>query len=377
MPEQAPAAAPVQAATGALADAILAAVAEAGGALPFDQFMAMALYQPGLGYYARPDRLRVGRGGDFITSVSVGRCFGMLLARHLAPRLEAMAEGGGGELTVAEAGAEGGELAVDLMAELGEILPAEVSGRLTYVGVEPFPAKRAPLERALREGGAGRSRVVAGWGELSGARGCLVANELLDALPVKRFRACGGAWRELCVGERDGGLAEVDRATDDPPLSPSPADGHTLELCPGLGPWFSEVAGAFDELHACVIDYGLAHSAEFLDPGRRDGTLRAYREHKLVDPLSAPGETDLTAHVDFERAGAAARAAGLEVFGLTDQHRFLVGAARPWLLEIERCGTAPDAETAKLLRQFQSLSHPAAMGMAFKVLEVGKRVAPK
>jgi SAM-dependent MidA family methyltransferase len=150
-------------------------------------------------------------------------------------------------------------------------------------------------------------------------------------------------------------------------------EGFTIERCEGTGEWFAAIADAFDELHACIIDYGLERSEDFLDPGRRDGTLRAYRDHQLVeDPLSFPGATDLTAHVDFERASDAARAAGLEVIALTDQHRFLVNAARGWLLEIEQRGTAADVETARLLRQFQSLSHPAAMGMAFKILEVGK-----
>ena len=150
-------------------------------------------------------------------------------------------------------------------------------------------------------------------------------------------------------------------------------EGFTVEFNPGLRSWFVEIAGAFEEMYACLIDYGLERSAEFFDPGRRDGTLRAYRGHQLVgDPLSAPGQTDLTSHVDFEQVARAAEESGLEVTRLTDQHRFLTHAARRWLLEVESRGVAPDAATAKLLRQFQSLSHPGAMGMAFRVLELRK-----
>ena len=374
MPEQAPA--PIEVPESQeLVENICGAMVEAGGALRFDTFMELALYHPAFGYYTRTDRQRVGRGGDFITSVSIGRCFGMLLARYLAPKLTAMAAAGEGELLVAEPGAEGGQLAGDVMGELGERLPTEVFERVKYVAVEPFEAKRDALEAALRDGGVGRFQIVSGWGELSGSRGVLIANEVLDAMPLRRLRWRRTEWRELGVGERDGALLEVELgAVEAPEGAPAElGEGFTVERCVGIADWFGEIAGAFDELHACVIDYGLERSADFFDPGRCEGTLRAYRDHQLVDdPLSAPGMTDLTAHVDFEAAANGAADAGLEVVALTDQHRFLVAAAREWLLEIEQRGTAPDAETAKLIRQFQSLSHPAAMGMAFKVLELAK-----
>jgi SAM-dependent MidA family methyltransferase len=204
----------------------------------------------------------------------------------------------------------------------------------------------------------------------------LIGNEVLDAMPVKRLRFREGEWRELGVGAEDGHLREVeltDLPSDLDGLPDRAAEGFTIERCLKFDSWFAEIAAAFDDLHACIIDYGLETGAEFFDPGRREGTLRAYQDHQLVDdPLVEPGSVDLTTHVDFEMATSAAKQAGLSQIALTDQHRFLVAAARDWLLEIEQSGTAPDPATAKLLRQFQSLSHPAAMGMVFKVMEFGK-----
>jgi SAM-dependent MidA family methyltransferase len=277
---------------------------------------------------------------------------------------------------VAEAGPEGGQLAADMVSEFATLLPGDIFERLTYVAVEPCGAKREPLRATLLERGIERALVIGGWAELSGARGVVVANEVLDALPVKRYQSRDGQWFELGIAEDGGRFVEkelyedqvaLDFGADAPPVEV----GFVVERCPSLRPFFAEISASFEEVHGCFVDYGLERSADFLDPGRSEGTLRAYRDQKLVDdPLAAPGEVDLTTHVDFECACHAAEAAGLHAVALSDQHRFLVHAARGWLLEIEGRGAAPDAETAKLLRQFQSLSHPSAMGMAFNVLEV-------
>ncbi len=375
MPEQAAAPGPPEADPQFLA--VLAAEARfSGGALPFGRFMELALYHPGFGYYTR-GRQRVGRGGDFVTSVSVGRCFGKLLARHLAPVLERMAAAGGGELSVVEVGAEGGELAADLTAELGALLADGVSERIRYVAVEPFEPKREPLRRRLAGLPVGSGQVVAGWGDLRAARGVLVANEVLDAMPVRRFRSDGRGWSEVCVAVGGGACREVLRPAGDGVAGALPAglaEGFTVELNTGLPPWFEGLSGGFEELYGLFIDYGLERTEMFYEPGRAGGTLRAYAGHRLLDdPLRAPGQIDLTAHVDFERVAAAAASAGLRAGPLVDQHRFLIEAARPWLLEVEARGAPPDAETAKLLRQFQTLSHPRAMGAAFKILPVEKR----
>ena len=127
-------------------------------------------------------------------------------------------------------------------------------------------------------------------------------------------------------------------------------------------------------LYCCLIDYGLS-ADEVFDPVRKTGTMRGYVRHRMSDSLLAdPGIIDLTAHVNFERVRVTAQSAGFKVISFTDQHRLLVNAAKPWLLEIEAAGL-PDAQTVKLLHQFQSLSHPTMMGAVFKVLEMSKGMA--
>ncbi|MFP6874453.1 MAG: SAM-dependent methyltransferase [Verrucomicrobiales bacterium] len=351
----------------------------AGGALPFDRYMGMALYHPQFGYYTHPGK-RIGKDGDFITSVSIGRCFGMLLARHLATPIRQLAASEG-DLLLVEPGAENGDLAVDMMNELARLLPGDIYNRLCYVAFEPFSSKKQSLRERLERLDSGRFRVVSQWQELTASRGVLVANEFLDAMPVKRLRWKDSAWLELCVGnsgESAEEFNEIEQSIEDRELAAvvdalpvTLGDGFTIEVNMGLERWFNDLSRTFEMLHCCLIDYGL-WGDEVFDPVRKMGTLRGYVRHRMCDSLlSAPGISDLTAHVDFERVRATAASAGFEVTNLTDQHRFLVTAAKPWLLEIEASGP-PDAETVKLLHQFKSLSHPTMMGSAFKVLEMSK-----
>jgi SAM-dependent MidA family methyltransferase len=353
----------------------------AGGALGFDRYMELALYHPQFGYYTHPGK-RIGKAGDFITSVSIGRCFGKLLARHLAAPVIELA-GGSGDLLLVEPGAEDGDLALDVMHELERVLPPAIYNRLCYVAVEPFPSKKKYLMERFANVSASRFRVVSRLHELAGSRGVLVANEFLDAMPVKRLRWRNGKWLQICVAngqEKISGFQEVELVIEDPELARITGafplaleDGFTIELNMGLKEWFQDLAQAFDMLYCCLIDYGLCGD-EIFSPARKAGTLRGYLRHHVHDcPFSAPGITDLTAHVDFDRVQSSASAAGFDIKGFTDQHRFLVHAAKPWLLEIEKAG-ALDDETRKLLQEFQTLSHPTMMGGVFKVLEMSKGV---
>ncbi len=351
----------------------------AGGALPFDRYMELALYHPQFGYYTHPGK-RIGKDGDFITSVSTGRCFGMLLARHLATPIRRLAVSGG-DLLLVEPGAESGDLAVDMMNELARVLPEDIYNRLCYVACEPILSKKKSLMERFEGVGGGRFRVISGWQELTASRGVLIANEFLDAMPVKRLRWRNGTWLELCVGnggEGENEFNEIEQLIEEQELKSvidslpvTLEDGFTIEVNMGLERWFDDLSRAFEMLYCCLIDYGLSVD-EVFDPVRKTGTLRGYVRHRMCDSLlAAPGITDLTAHVNFERVRVTAQSAGFEAISFTDQHRLLVNAAKSWLLEIEADGL-PDAETVKLLQQFKSLSHPAMMGAVFKVLEMSK-----
>ncbi|MGI9239945.1 MAG: class I SAM-dependent methyltransferase [Verrucomicrobiales bacterium] len=330
--------------------------ASPGGAIPFSRFMQLALYDPLDGYYAGGSAQRVGRAGDFYTSVSVGECFGKLLASHFLssqPELD----------QVVEQGANDGQLAADLLANL----PAGVD----YVIIEPHPKIRARQLARLGE----RVRWVDSIDEIRGGiRGRFVCNELLDAFPVQRVRRVAGGWREIYI---DASFEEITLPITDARLDDEVAgvlggrdlpEAYTSEIHLQANAW---IEGLSENLQAgsraTIIDYG--HEADdYYSPARNDGTLRGFREHQQTTHiLEHIGETDLTASLNFSRLAELAGAPPA-----TDQHHFLIAAARPWLGEIEAAGTAPDAAAQKLLRQFNTLIHPGLMGRSFKVLEISR-----
>lgn len=292
------------------------------------------------------------------------------------------------EFVIVEQGAHDGQLARDILAALDE-RNSPLADLVEYRIVEPRPAAGRRLRQRLEEaGGDPRIRVLTSLADARAERGIFLANELLDAFPVKRVVRQGGRWRELCVGLADDGpdrFTWIRRPLEDAatgktagedaslsggiePLLPSGdfPEGYTTEICPALGPWMEDTARLFrDRGQWWIIDYG--HEAEdYFSPERREGTLRCYHRHRAGDdPFATVGESDLTAHVNFTHLKRYAEREGLRARALTDQHHFLVEAARPWLLSLE--GKSPSQETAKELRQFQTLTHPDLMGRGFKV----------
>ena len=363
-------------------NSIMSLIHELNSTLPFDEFMELALYHPNYGYYTS-DRKRVGTEGDFITSVSVGQCFGMVLAHHFAPLIESLASSSD-EVVIVELGAEEGDLAKDMMDALSNLVSDSVFERLRYVAVEPFPPKRAVLRSNFIRDGLDEFEIISGFNELSVKNCILIANEVLDAIPVKRIRWNGREWDEVCVmvidenGEKR--LVESEERIQSSALVDTVKDfptdlikGFTVEVNLRYNKLFEDMFSASEILYGCLIDYGL-RDGEIFDLGRKNGTLRAYSKHGIInDPLSSPGRIDLTAHVNFDHASSVARDCGFEVGSITDQYHFLVKAAEPWLLEIEKIGE-PDAETVKLLRQFKMLFHPSVMGKDFKVMEIKKGI---
>ena len=330
--------------------------ASQGRTIPFSEFMSLALYDPDAGYYAAGSDIRVGRQGDFYTSVSVGECFGKLLAAHFLQMQPGLQQ-------VVEQGANDGQLANDLLSHL----PADVE----YIIVEPFAALREKQRALLGE----RARWIGSLDEIEGGiRGQFVCNELLDAFPVQRIRLQDGDWREIHINEA---FEEIAVPIDDPALAEEIAivldgrelpDGYTTELHLQANAWTRELVAAMRPgARATLIDYG--HEADdYYAPDRIDGTLRGFRDHRQSNRfLEHIGQTDLTASINFSRIADIANAGAA-----IDQHHFLIEAAKPWLAEIESTGAAPGPETQKLLRQFNTLIHPGLMGRSFKVLEIEK-----
>lgn len=351
--------------------AIRARLVAAGGWLPFDQYMQQALYEPGLGYYSAGAR-KLGEGGDFTTAPEMSPLFGRCLARHCA---EVLAGLGGGD--VVELGAGSGRLAFDVMGAMEALGALPARYRILEVSADLRERQRtllATLPSALA------ARVE--WLDAPPAepwQGALLANEVLDALPVECF-----AWRDGQVFERGVGLtgadalvwqerpasaalcAEVDRLRADA-VADWPT-GYLSELCLRVGPWVGEVTRAMARGVALFIDYGLPRR-DYYHSRRSAGTLRChYRQHAHEDPFAHPGLEDITAWVDFTRVAEGADAAGLEVLGFETQAALLLG------LDIEaEVAAAPDERT-RVARagEARRLMLPEEMGETFKAMALGR-----
>jgi len=356
------------------------------GPIPFARFMDRALYCPELGYYDRFANT-VGRAGDYFTSVSVGPLFGELLARQFADWLAAVP---GEPRHLVEAGAHDGQLAHDLLAWLQRNRP-DVWNRLEYWVLEPSTRRQQWQRQKLAEF-APQVRWLDAWERVAerAVRGVIFSNELLDAMPVHRlgWDATAQRWFEWGVGlEGDrfvwrrildrreqapasapGGTAEVPSSTASLALTGLPAellavlpDGFTTEVCPQAVAWWTQAASRLGAGRLLTFDYGL-RGEEFLTPERSEGTLRAYRAHRLCrDVLADPGAQDLTAHVNFSALQAAGEAAGLSTEGCWPQGVFLTRV-------VQTDPTASAISTPAQARQFQTLTHPEQLGARFRVL---------
>jgi SAM-dependent MidA family methyltransferase len=348
------------------------------GPIPFERFMRVALYDPEHGYYTGPVA-RPTRGGDFLTAPELHPVFGRLVGRQLEEvwqRLERPVP-----FVVREHGAGAGTLGLSIL----EGLRADGAGLAEVLRYQPIEPNRHRLEE-LRERwtSAGLAdRLASSDAPVVGA---IIANELLDALPVHRVRMLGGALHELFVTWEADRLVEVPGPPSTPALADrlaadgvSLADGQTAEICLAIEPWLAAAADSLGRGVLLIIDYG--HPAETLyGPERRDGTLRAYVGHRVhADPFGHLGRQDLTAHVDLTAIDRAAAAAGLERLGRTSQAEFLVGLGIGEVLgaagavEIGAGGAAL-AAYSDLRAAVSRLLDPRALG-GFAVLAFGRGIA--
>ena len=352
--------------------------------------MELALYCPIHGYYEK-QKDNVGRGGDFITSVSTGKLFGELLAYQFADWLEEEAGSQQPAVRIVEAGAHDGKLAADILGWLRAERP-KLFDRLDYCLIEPS-ASRQEWQRKTLKTFSPRVRWFANLATMvvpeavkskpDPLRGIIFANELLDAFPVHRFGwdAPTRTWFEWGVavdgdqfkwakiqpaaGRSEGPAAEPGAASFQLPaaLLEVLPDGYTVETSPAAERWWQEAAGVLERGKLMTIDYGFSDD-EQISPARTHGTLRAYhRQRSSSDLLATPGEQDLTAHVNFSAMRKAGEAAGLKTDGFSTQAKFLTQILEKCTRD-ENFGGWPPART----RQFQTLTHPDHLGRAFRVL---------
>jgi SAM-dependent MidA family methyltransferase len=332
--------------------------------------MAMALYDPALGYYARETR-QVGREGDFFTSVSVGPLFGELLARRFLR--EWVNLGSPARWRVVECGAHDGTLAKDVLGTLRRLSP-EAFEALEYIIPEPLPLLQAAQRETLAPFGE-KVGFVGSPEDLQAdpLPGIAFGNELLDALPFHVVRWNGGEWRECRVSTSPEGafVWEKDHAITDPclvaaldPLGDNFPEGYQTEVRANYADFLQPLTRALSFGLFLWPDYGFARP-ECYHPDRTTGTLRTFSKHRAAeDPLAAPGEMDITAHVDFTAVAEAAITLGCEPTVFRNQGTWLTENGRDWLLSLEG---NPDPEA---FRQFRTLTHPAHLGGSFHVLEL-------
>jgi SAM-dependent MidA family methyltransferase len=368
----------------ALAAHLRAELAAAGGWLSFERFMDLALYAPGLGYYSAGSA-KIGPGGDFVTAPEVSDLFGRCVARQCAEVLEVT----GG--AILELGAGTGRMAEDLLGALAAagVMPEryailEVSADLA----ERQRTRLARLPAPLRD------RVV--WLERlpeTPLRGVILANEVADALPCRRFRWHAGRLMELGVvlAEAAASVRETAPATDEggeeaisfreqaaapdaalarecegllEGLGETPPEEYASEVCLRLAPWVAALGECLERGVLLLCDYGLPRR-HYYHRERASGTLRChFKQRAHDDPYINLGVQDITAWVDFTRVAEAAAAADLAVSGFATQAAFLLAAG---LEELVAQATGA-VERARLAGEARRLIMPEEMGEAFKFM---------
>ncbi|MFN3862188.1 MAG: class I SAM-dependent methyltransferase [Roseateles sp.] len=342
-----------------LAARIHAEIAAAGGWLPFDRFMAMALYEPGLGYYAG-GRRKFGQmpsqGSDFVTAPEMSPLFGRALARQLA---QALAHSGCRD--VMEFGAGSGALAAQLIAELDALGVGLARYRIVELSAE--------LRARQRERLAHWADRVEWLDALPDAiEAVVVGNEVLDAMPVQLIVFDGRAWRERGVVSAGEGFAFADRDSAlRPPLDTGFVPGTVTEIHAQAEAFMHTLAQRLKKGAAFFIDYGFPE-AEYYHPQRHGGTLMCHQGHLAdADPLQAVGDKDITAHVNFTGIALAGQEAGLTVLGYTSQANFLLNCGIADLLTSASLGERAMAH--RLLAEHE-------MGELFKVIGFAPQDAP-
>jgi SAM-dependent MidA family methyltransferase len=349
----------------ALQSRIRQAISADDGWISFSRYMDLSLYTPGLGYYAG-GAVKLGKDGDFTTAPEISALFGATLARFASDLF------GGDPLNILEFGAGTGKLAGDLLSAAAD------SGTkiASYQIVEVSSELRARQQRAL----ANYPQIE--WLDAPPAAftGLVIANEVLDAIPVPLLLRRDGRWLERGVALDGSDFRFVDRECDQGmasqiPGEPSLPEGYLTEVHPqqaGFMRLVGEILRAGNGGAALMIDYGFPASEYYL-PQRSGGTLMChYRHHAHADPFYLPGLQDITSHIDFSEIARAGLDAGLEVGFYMSQAAFLIGAGLPNLLEGQRA--ADSLHWLPMSNAVQKLTSPAEMGELFKAMLLVDRI---
>jgi SAM-dependent MidA family methyltransferase len=342
------------------------------GPLTFAEFMSLALHDPAVGYYSRPQP-PLGQRGDYYTSPELHPGFAALLGRQIAQLWRALDRPG--RFVVQESGPGRGLFVRDLLDCLREQQP-ELYQAIEYRLDERSLSLRLEQERRLHHAGHGAVvRWVDGFQEPGGLH-CILANELLDALPVHLVQARKGELRELYVaidtdglGLREGPLSTPAIADYFERLGLRPTEGARAEVNLAALDWMRAAGAALERGLLLVLDYG--YPADLLyGPGRPLGTLLCYYQHTLnSDPLRAIGQQDITAHVDFTSVRRAGEESGLETLGLVSQRRLLTNLGWNELRASIQRLALPQMERTANQRALDALLDPEGLGRVLALVQ--------
>jgi len=350
------------------------------GSITFAEFMAACLYEPGLGYYTSPGR-KVGAEGDFYTSSNVHRVFGRLIAREIIRMWESL--GKPADFQIVEAGAGNGRLAADIMDAVAELAPKlynSVTCRL--IEAEPSLAEtqaKMLIAHSAHLAWSTPAELAAGTLSLTG---CILSNELVDALPVHLVEMTASGLKEVLVSAEEDQFCEKLTPFLTPEIETflekagvSLATGQRAEIRIAAGNWLTGVAASLQRGFVMTIDYGYL-AAELYGRMRMNGTLLCYYQHQLEEnPYIRVGLQDITTHVDFSSLIRVGAAVGLEKIWYGEQYRFLMAAGMMEEMLALEARPVPETERMKDRLALKKLMLPdGGMGDTFKVLIQGKNV---
>ncbi|HSY63795.1 MAG TPA: SAM-dependent methyltransferase [Terriglobales bacterium] len=347
------------------------------GPMPFSRYMKLCLYHPELGYYSR-NAEQFGKAGDFYTSSDVHAVFGRLLARQFEEIWRVL--GSPNRIEILELGPGRGLFAQDVLDWSRKKFP-EFFAALHYSLAEKSAALRQRLQATLERYFQSRKVSLAAEGLASDRIKnpiIVFANEFFDALPVEVLSRQG----QLLISEKDGQLFETWHPPSPEALefldrySVHPETGERVEASLTAQRYMSQIAAVIERGIIIAIDYGYTRQEQLA--GQHRGTIAAYRQHSVSEnPYEAPGEQDITAHVNFTALAAAAEAQGLQVQPLVTQSQFLMGIGEhnQFADVFEDCKLPQ--ERAKVALQLKHLVTPAGMGETFHVMIASKDVDPE
>jgi SAM-dependent MidA family methyltransferase len=354
-----------------LAAQIKQLITEKGGAIPFSEFMNLALYAPAMGYYVAGQR-RFGSEGDFVTAPELGDVFGRCLARQVEQVFKVI----DGECDVLEFGAGSGRLAVSLIKELEHLdaLPEH------YLILETSPDLQQRQQQMIRQQVPQHVERFVWLDSMpeQAISGVILANEVLDAMPVEMFAVDNEGIAQQYLVKTTNDSFQWDSRQAEGKLAEQIVQlglhaGYSSEFNPAVDGWIAMLAEGLEQGVVLLFDYGFPRH-EYYHPQRTAGTLMChYRHHSHSDPLTLVGIQDITAHVDFTAVAEAAVAAELDVLGFTTQANFLLGSGLTELISTDINNEEKlTKEQLTMNHEIQILTSPAEMGELFKVIALGK-----